>query len=71
MSNKTKEKVVHRVSMTKAEKLGLAMSKIRGLKSPRAVAKLSLAGEQNAYEWQKDGYKGAWWQHYFSRNEKD
>lgn len=68
MSNK-KEKIVQRVSMSKADKVHLAMSKIHGT---HAVAKnMVLDCEQELHGWRKDGFKGAWWQHYFSRGEKD
>ena len=64
-----KEKVIHRVSMSKADKCQLAMSKARGFHRPSN--KLVLDSEQEYTGWRKEGFKGAWWQHYFSRNEKD
>lgn len=65
---KEKEKVVRHATMTKADKLGLAMAKIRGVPKQAAAR---LDAEQNYQSWRKEGFKGAWWQHYFSKNEKD
>ncbi len=64
-----KEKVVHRVSMSKSDKCQLAMSKARGFHRPSNAQVLDSESEYHG--WRKDGFKGAWWQHYFSRNEKD
>jgi hypothetical protein len=64
-----KEKAVHRVTMSKADKCQLAMSKAYGFHRPSKAN--ILDSEQEYTSWRKDGFKGAWWQHYFSRNEKD
>ena len=69
MSTKDKGQSKYRVTMSKPEKTMMGVMKMRGIY--HASTKTTIEGEQNVHDWAKDGFKGAWWHQYFSRNEKE